>query len=506
MRRRTAATLVLGLALATLCGGAGRAATGDITEFPVGIGSDTLPADIVAGTDGNLWFSEFGPNKVGKITPAGVAIDLGPLTNDPNFVAIGQDGNLWFTEPNGNLIGRMKHSGTFSEFTTPSVALPHDIAAASNGYLFYTTLSGSVRLGRVSKGGGIIEFPLAASSAKEIAAGPDGNLWFTEFGAKIGRTSTTVSGTVEFPIPSGHVGGDITTGPDGNVWFTERAANEIGRITPDGSTIDEFPIPTASSDPYHIVAGPDGNLWFTERSGNNIGRITPTGVITEFPIPHTTAHAEGIAAGPDGNVWFVEADPGQVGRVTAAQAGISYVLVTDGGLSPKTRSVPKLGGTVQWMFVGPRSHSVASTDPGGGLLMGYFASGPRSLVSYYSFAFTAAGTFSYKSLVSPDSTPFVGTIKVPMTVKLVSGHTDQAKVTWATVPPTAPFVYDVQIKRPGDTGFLDWKIGDTVGNAVFGPSDPLYAGLGTYQFQARVRNTGNTTASGFSAPKSIALS
>ena len=53
---------------------------------------------------------------------------------------------------------------------------------------------------------------------------------------------------------------------------------------------------------------------------------------------------------------------------------------------------------------------------------------------------------------------------------------------------------------------MDWKTSQTGTNAVFGPGDPLYAGPGTYAFQARIRNTGNGKASGYSAAKSIALS
>ncbi|MHB8178802.1 MAG: hypothetical protein ACYDA5_09160 [Vulcanimicrobiaceae bacterium] len=51
-----------------------------------------------------------------------------------------------------------------------------------------------------------------------------------------------------------------------------------GRSRPAPGTIAEYPIPTASAQPYGITAGPDGNLWFTEYReyrGNKIGKITP---------------------------------------------------------------------------------------------------------------------------------------------------------------------------------------------------------------------------------------
>ena len=146
--------------------------------------------------------------------------------------------------------------------------------------------------------GTITEFPLpSANSAPDgITAGPDGNLWFTESQiAKIGRI--TPGGQItEFPIPSNDLPYAITAGPDGNLWFTDcvgrgdcRGGGRIGRITPSG-TITEFAVPTVAAWPESITPGPDGNLWFTEcvfdSKGNcidsKIGRITPSGNITEF--------------------------------------------------------------------------------------------------------------------------------------------------------------------------------------------------------------------------------
>ena len=37
----------------------------------------------------------------------------------------------------------------------------------------------------------------------------------------------------------------------------------------------------------------------------------------------------------------------------------------------------------------------------------------------------------------------------------------------STVDPTPPFVFDVQIKAPGDTAFRDWKLGLTVRKTKF---------------------------------------
>ena len=42
----------------------------------------------------------------------------------------------------------------------------------------------------------------------------------------------------------------------------------------------------AASGPCAIASGPDGNLWFTELAGDRIGQMTPAGtMITEFAVP-----------------------------------------------------------------------------------------------------------------------------------------------------------------------------------------------------------------------------
>ena len=59
----------LAVALAGLASGSA-AAQPLITEFVIPTGS-SQPLGIMAGPDGNLWFTEPGANKIGRITPAG---------------------------------------------------------------------------------------------------------------------------------------------------------------------------------------------------------------------------------------------------------------------------------------------------------------------------------------------------------------------------------------------------------------------------------------------------
>ena len=216
-------------AMTVLTASVAAAAPPPITEFETPT-SPSGPWTVTAGPDGNVWFTEFQANKIGRITPSGTITEFVPPTanSSPFGITMGPDGNLWFAELFGNNIGRVTPDGvTFTEFPVPT----------------------------------------AASQPRVIVTGPDGNLWFCEnAGNKIGRI-TTAGIITEFPIGAGSTNlNEITVGPDGNLWFIEESdtsTNRIGRITT-GGVVTEFTVPTTASGGSSITAGPDGNLWFTE--------------------------------------------------------------------------------------------------------------------------------------------------------------------------------------------------------------------------------------------------
>src|SRR5689334_11021835 len=98
--RNALALPLLALALAS------SAASGQVvTEFPITTTANSEPGGIVAGPDGNLWFTEFGVGKIGRITTGGTVTDFAAAGN-PQLIAVGSDGNLWFTETTISKIGR----------------------------------------------------------------------------------------------------------------------------------------------------------------------------------------------------------------------------------------------------------------------------------------------------------------------------------------------------------------------------------------------------------------
>jgi streptogramin lyase len=258
------------LALVVSVATAAAAPLGMIQTYKEGIAKESDVVGIASGPEGNLWFAEGEPNRIGRITPSG-AVKIFPLAAPvryPKDMVAGADGNLWFTET-GGAVGRITPAGEVKQFVLGNEEEP---------------------------------FPFA------ITLGPEGNVWFTERNpsaiARITPGGEVKAFSKGITSPTTEPDG-IATGPEGNLWFTEYNGNAIGRITPAGAITEYTAGITPGSHPAKIVLGPDGNLWFSQE--NEIGKITPEGHVTEYEGAIHTGFAW-IAIGPDGDLWATGSD------------------------------------------------------------------------------------------------------------------------------------------------------------------------------------------------------
>ena len=90
-----------------------------VTAWPVTPGGG--PEDITTGPDGNLWFTEFFGDLVGRITPSGEITEFTlPTPNSaPVGIVVGPDGVLWIAEYIGSKIARMDTNGNVLSVTQP---------------------------------------------------------------------------------------------------------------------------------------------------------------------------------------------------------------------------------------------------------------------------------------------------------------------------------------------------------------------------------------------------
>lgn len=345
-----------------------------IDEFAVPT-PDSRPAGIAAGP-GGLWFTEehTNANKIGRFTPGAGFAEFGGLSaapppsgsdppeTGPAEIVLGPDGNLWFTEIGAAKLGRMNTNGTLlAECSLSSGSKPDGIAVGPDNRIWFTLSSSSHnRVARIDPFaadpcGTYSQFPSSSGTLNQpgdISAGPPGTdrLWFTEAGGNR-ISSITTSGSISqgttLPTPASEPSG--ITASSAAVWATLSGASQVVRIDPNSGAVTNFV--STGAGPSAIATGPDGALWFTETGANKIGRLTAStnpALTNEFSVPTPNSQPGGITLGPDNALWFTEFAANKIGRIATAPP---FVLSPPAAPAPPATStkkkkckVPKLRG------------------------------------------------------------------------------------------------------------------------------------------------------------------
>ena len=92
------------------------------------------------GPEGNLWFTEGAANKIGCITPAGQITEFAlPMTKGhPGQIVAGSDGRLWFTDGYG-AVGRITPPGRYTQIKVSGE--PVGIASGPEGQIWNSASS-----------------------------------------------------------------------------------------------------------------------------------------------------------------------------------------------------------------------------------------------------------------------------------------------------------------------------------------------------------------------------
>jgi len=327
-------------------------APGIVTEYG-GLSPSAVPFDIVMGSDANMWFTEFGTNNIGRVTPSGVVTEfpLSELGALPEDIVAGPNGQLWFVENGTNRIGEITTAGVVTKFNVTGGAGPSGLAVDQNGLLWFGEFNRNA-IGSITTSGAVNEYVDATypnGKPDAVAIAPDNTVWFLDAGNNAVGHLTFPGGAPtfnEFALPTASAFPEfITVGSDGNLWLTE-GAGRIARVIPGSGTVTEYVTPTQpnlclpdGALPWGIVSSPhDSDIWFGEADAGQIGRITPGGVITEWGIPGAGTTAVGVGVGPDTtggaltDIWFTDTQvdtnlPGgsigtnQVGKINLSTLG-----------------------------------------------------------------------------------------------------------------------------------------------------------------------------------------
>ena len=106
------------------------------------------PMDLIAGRDGNLWYTAQGTT-VGRMTTAGSATNFTSKGVDPFGITIGPDGAVWFAEFQADAVGRVDSAGNTTHVTGLTTgAGPRYVTGGPGDTLWFTEDNGN-RVGRV---------------------------------------------------------------------------------------------------------------------------------------------------------------------------------------------------------------------------------------------------------------------------------------------------------------------------------------------------------------------
>jgi len=165
---------------------------GRVTMYPLPT-RNAVPDYIAVGPDGALWFTELKAGKIGRIdlrgriteraayVPRGRGVPAdanGVYSAHPTGIVAGPDGNLWFTEQEGFLV-RLSTAGRQTPYHLPASGLPSQIVVGADKALWVANGVGGVV--RADTSGHMIRFPIGTDAlVVAVAVASDGSVWFSD--------------------------------------------------------------------------------------------------------------------------------------------------------------------------------------------------------------------------------------------------------------------------------------------------------------------------------------
>jgi len=161
---------------------------GSLSHYVISSGNAVIWG-IVKGPDGNIWFTEFGSNKIGRLDLSGPYLTefaIPTAVSEPSFIVLGGDGKLWFQEDHPPLKVAsidIAHGGLIVEYDWPDTVLPQTLIAGADGNFW--TIDAMKRVWRFSIDDGAVNRIQIPSKQNDvmilgIALAANGDIWFSE--------------------------------------------------------------------------------------------------------------------------------------------------------------------------------------------------------------------------------------------------------------------------------------------------------------------------------------
>ncbi len=324
------------------------AATGQLTEWPVGDGPNGLTlggaGPLLILQPPSVFFTESRGNRVGMLQPATDGYHAAAIPTPDSFPkgidfysAIARLDEAWFSERIGGRVGRVQglQAGPLTPVppTRQTLRATTQVVSVRQTLLPPTVHRGNpalppaVMLAPRSDRGNVAEWDISGfyqggdSFPEAVATTFDGAVWIANSAQEtLLRLDPTSDVMAFYGLPQGSAAVDLAIDRDENVWYTTGFGHRVGKLDPRSGDVSEWTLPTAGQ-PLGLAVVDERSVWFTEREGDSLGWFdAATGELLSFRMP-AGSHPLEVVAVASNEVWFTTERGDFLGHLTVTALG-----------------------------------------------------------------------------------------------------------------------------------------------------------------------------------------
>jgi virginiamycin B lyase len=233
------------------------------------------------------------------------------LLHDPHF---DQEGNVWYTDRGGDRIGKLDpRTGAWKDYAIPDPrAFPHGLTVDSEGYPWWV---GNRDLGRIDpKTGKMDIYPIDPTGRREfhghtVVVDSKKNVWFTNIiENKLGKWDFETKKITLWEAPSQNAYPyGVVVDKNDKIWMAEWIRCKFTKFDPVTETFTEYSPPSGPCVLKRLRLDSQGMIWFADgvfRAGK-LGRMDPhTGKMVEYTLPMPFANPYDVSPDGKGSIWM----------------------------------------------------------------------------------------------------------------------------------------------------------------------------------------------------------
>jgi len=293
------------------------------------------------------------PRPTGKATHAIITeYDLPRPTIEPHDVILDEHGDVWFTDFGEQFIGKMDpKTGKLKEFPVPELKPGYPVGLLDIeedkagdfwvGMMFQGALAKfdpKAEKFQVYKLQSEYNDNVAQLNMLGLRYDVDGKVWTDSAGHQELYRLDIKTGTYERFQPKDQQPDKgpfsiygIDSDSHNNVYFTDYQSNFIGRVDAETGKYSWFQTPTAHSRPRRVRMDPQDHLYFAEYQGNKIAMLdTKTEKFTEWPLPTPWTGPYYVTWDKSGDLWTGGMTTDRVVRLNPKSGqAIEYLMPKD---------------------------------------------------------------------------------------------------------------------------------------------------------------------------------